>query len=234
MEVQKRELESLLRGKDSQTVALDVLEHEYVKTYEELIDTLDTLMEYETCRTTRDININREDVLHDYTGEGDVSSSANTLEYERGIQRIRKMVVETGHRTIPILRAVHQVDGIPQRESSLADMLDNRDQMFIEIIKLSNAVKKKQEELFTLERDNERLLAESTLLSKVPRSDKDDQNDETKDNSEMLRQELETAIDKSTRYAEQIQRIIFEEGLDWYNDKDLLDVVELCGSITQL
>lgn len=191
------------------------LELEYVRTYNALIDQIDRLMVYE----------NRDgDTVTEVTEE--------KLKDLEDMQTLRKLIMASGMRTLPILRAVHQVEGIPEKERWLASKISDRDELSQELMTLQREVDSKRNRLNELKKANVELLAETKQLSSqvITRSVIQEETDRTI----KLKEQLQAAIDKSTKYAEAITSIIVENGLDWYDDDDLREVVELCGEIQHI
>jgi uncharacterized coiled-coil DUF342 family protein len=204
--------ESLLKlvARDELPPQNEQLEYEYVKTYMSLITTIDTLMTYENTS---------------YQPETTTEYDTHTLLYLKEMQEVRKLVMASATRTLPLLRSIHQVEGIPEKERALADKLYQRDELSSEIIQLQGQVDAMRDSLQNLKRRNKTLIDEAKLLAS-------NRNIETPDDVDI--QKLQRMIDRSNKYAEEIMSTIVEEGLDWYNDPKLRDMVELCGEIDHL
>jgi hypothetical protein len=199
-----------LLARDELTPQNDQLEYEYVKTYMSLITTIDTLMTYENTS---------------YQPETTTKYDTHTLLYLKEMQEVRKLVIASATRTLPILRSIHQVEGIPEKERALADKLYQRDEVSSEIIQLQGQVDVMRDRLQKLKRRNELLIDEANTLASKRKT-------ETPVEADI--QKLQRMIDRSNKYAEEIMSTIVEEGLDWYNDPKLRDMVELCGEIDHL
>lgn len=229
MEQRRRELERLIAsGSLDNGSSHDELEHEHVKTYRELINTIDALMVLANSNAQLPTGL---DVVHDLVGHGG-HGDENTVEYLEEMQQIRGLVMETSIRTPPILRAVHQVEGIPQKEKDLAAKIAERDILSQKIIEVQRDVDLRQQQVIELKRKNETLLEESRLLASQLLPKKQRQKETAK--TLQLKQELQTAINKSSKFADKIQALVVEEGLDWYNDPTLKEIILLCGSIQHI
>lgn len=188
----------LLEGLNRETVSHE----EVVRVYRELVKYIDILMLHEADKQTEEIE------------EGDI----NELE---DILHLRRLVIEQTLITFPILRGIHQVEGIPNEEEVLGDKINMRDELSVDILHLLKQIEMKEDELNVLKPENKELIKE--IKSKRRNESK------IKESIELIKLK-----EKSYSIIEQIHGLIITNGLDWNKDEELKNIIFYCSDIYKI
>lgn len=223
--------------KEIQTINNDDISTEikHTQVYRDLVDNLDRLMVIEQSQkgmydSVKDELMKSGRLAH-LIQNGELKDE-ELLKYLKQIQQIRRLVIESSTMTLPVLRSVHQVEGLTTKETGIVSKIEKRDELTDKIIKLQSKINKNTEKLIKLTYENlskfETSKQLTSLLIETKRNDNTPQDPKQK---AILEKNLAEAKEKSYNLAEQIQAFIVENGLNWADDEQLREIVLYCGEI---
>ncbi|KAH3675994.1 hypothetical protein WICMUC_002290 [Wickerhamomyces mucosus] len=201
----------------------------HVKYYRQLIENIDKLLVHENSTYDESYSVKSEKfkaLLAPYRTQ-DQTEEEQLIEYLENLQRLKSLLTESTLMTIPVLRSVHQVQNLPTKESHLVELVDQRDSLNFKIVKLEKDLLEREEAL------QEIMTSNSNLLEKINRYQENNsfplrrkqRSEPATEEAKLLEDQLEKAKQKSFEYSQEIQALIVEHGLDWYNNEFLREIV---------
>jgi hypothetical protein len=189
-----------------------------VKTYRALVQRIDELLLHEAATTITTTSNGREEE----------EEEGVSLQEAQDTMHLRRLVIEETLITLPVLRGIHQVEGIPREEAQLGEKAMLMGELSLEVIRLMKSVEEKEKALNALKMENRQIQRE--IDSSVDRNAVEHK--DPVDTTEPVEpRALARAKEKTFTLTEEIHALIITHGLNWNDDEELRNIVLYCSDI---